>query len=272
MKLFKCVVLFFFVLGFYIGNSVLVNDPPGWVPSIISLVSFWVNNCIELPKKILVFCTDENYYQSHGSVLKFIIPGFWTLIASFFIKDKENQFDMLEKLDSGFAMNEKEPVFQIKGFKKKLYNSLGWFFLTDLEDFVLYKFTMLMPANHRKTVIKQLKLLNRTHRIRTNEGGNICITAFDKISFAGHKKKITSVLDNDEPYECVIASGLLVSRKHYIAVDLIATQGVISRLQFQSDNNIDDIKGNFTLQDVVIHHSLTDKKKIYGEDYDEEVY
>lgn len=270
MKLLKCIILFFIILALYIINSILMNDPPKWVPYLLSLISFWLNNLLELPKKVLIYFTSQEYYQAHESILKFIIPAFWTLISSFFIKNKQDQFKLLEKLDSGLIGNKQKYAFEPKGLKQKIFNSLGWFFLTDLEDFVLYRLSMLMPNVHRRTLAKQLRQMNRTHRMKTTEGGNITVTAFDKVSLLGKSKKILPQFDNDEPYECIIASGLLINKKNYIAVDLIVTKGVISRLQFQSDKNIESIKGSFVIQDIVIHHSLTDKKKLYGEEYDDE--
>ena len=270
MKLLKCIILFLIIFALYIINSILMNDPPKWAPYVLSLVSFWLNNLLELPKKILIYFNSEEYYQSHESILKLIIPGFWTFIGSFFIKNKNDQFKLLEKLDSGLIGDKQKYAFEPKGIKQKLFNTLGWFFLTDLEDFVLYRLSMLMPNVHRKTLFKQLRQMNRTHRMKTTEGGNITVTAFDKISRLGKSKKINTTFDNEEPYECIIASGLLINKKNYIAVDLIATEGVISRLQFQSDKNIESIKGSFVIQDIVIHHSLTDKKKLYGDEYDDE--
>lgn len=265
MKFLKIIIIFIVILGVYLFNSHLMSSSSTDIPDAFKMFSFWINRLLELPKTILIFLTNKDFYAKNELIVQFVIPVVWTCLISCFLKDTNSQFAMLEKLDDGFKKDKNTYVFKIHGLKQKICSILGWFFLTDLEEFVLYRFSICLPVKHKKTLKKQLRQMNRTQRILTEEGGNIMVTTFDKLSFMGRKKHINTIFENDASYECVLASGLLVNRKNYIAVDLIATNGVISRIQFQSDKKIQKIKGSLFLQDVVIHDSLVDKEKLYGD-------
>ena len=164
----------------------------------------------------------------------------------------------MSQLDSGFVRSEKNISFLPHTLKQKIANSLGLKVLTEAEDLIIYRMSVVLPMEYRQILKKQLKKINRVQRIFGDEKKVIMITTFESRKFYLFRKNLIYPKLNIKDYEAILASCVVAASNGYIAVDLVISQGIISRIQFQSDKSINMLKGPFIVQDVRLNSKIVD--------------
>lgn len=255
MRITKILSIFVIITITYIGTAYIISQPPSNVPYFVRMSAFWLNFVIDLPKKLITMVFTQKFYDEHFDTMKFMIPLLWTIAIAPWLGKKQTD-SLLLRLDDGFLSNRKSISFAPKGFKQKLFNDLGLFILTELEDLIIYRMSVLLPINYRQVLKKQMKKMNRTQRIFGNKEKTLSLTTFEsRLFYLFGKRKIYPKFEV-KPYEMVVASCLVMAKNGFIAVDLIASQGVVSKLQFQSDILLESLEGPFLIQDIRIHPKI----------------
>lgn len=256
MKITKVISIFVIITITYIGTAYLVSQPPATVPYFIRMSAFWINFVIDLPTKLMHMIFSNEFYEKYFPILRFMVPLLWTIAIVPWFGKKSSDL-LMARLDEGFLGDRRNTTFMPQGFKQKTLNYFGLFMLTDLEDLLIYRISVLLPVNYRQTLKKQLKKMNRTQRIFGSKEKMLGLTVFEsRLMYLFGEKKVYPKFEL-KPYEMVLATCLVMAENGFISVDLIASQGVFSRLQFQSDIALDSIKGPFLIQDIRIHPKIT---------------
>lgn len=256
MKITKIISIFIIITLFYVGTNYIINQPPSSMAYEIRMSAYWVNFGISLPLKLINLIIPKEY-TSESPMLMFLVPFLWTLLIlpwSF----RRTEDSLLSQLDSGFVSSEKNISFLPHTLKQKIANSLGLKVLTEAEDLIIYRMSVVLPMEYRQILKKQLKKINRVQRIFGDEKKVIMITTFESRKFYLFRKNPIYPKLNIKDYEAILASCVVAASNGYIAVDLVISQGIISRIQFQSDKSINMLKGPFIVQDVRLNSKIVD--------------
>lgn len=255
MNITKTISIFVIITLIYLGSAYFVSQPPDSMSYPIRISAYWINFVIDFPSKIVEYIMSASFYDKHYDVIKFTSPLIWTLLIAPWLGNK-NEKSLLSSLDSGFINTEKNISILPATIKQKFANALSLNVLTDVEDLILYRISVLLPIKYRQILKKQLGKMNRVQRIFGDKHKVIMLTTFDSRNlYLFGKKEIYPKIDIKD-YEAVLASCIVVAKNGHIAVDLIICKGVLARIQFQSDTAIDTLRGPFFVQDVRVNKNM----------------